>query len=429
MKETAQVTALVVDHGLFLPLAERLAQTYKRVLYWSPYEEGFSTIKKGCYGDGYPNIERCEDIWLAKDEIDLFIFPDIQHAGLQLELEAQGFPVWGSRAADSIELDREKFLRLLGQAGLEVPSHEVVVGLSALSDYLRDRENQFIKISRWRGDMETTHWRNWELDGNLMCQLGVKFGPLRELVRFLVFDAIETDLEIGGDTYCLNGEFPDLMLHGIEWKDKSYFAAVTKREEMPEQIRQTLEVFGPILGHYGYRNEFSVEVRVVEDRFYFIDPTCRGGMPSTGSQMMLWKNFPEIIWAGAHGVLMEPEPAAQYAMECVMTVKHQKDCWAVAGFPPELQEWVKPACCCKVDELYAFPPNDQQDEIGWLLAIGDSPRETLQAMQAHVAALPDGVCANVESLANVIKEIEQAEEEGIEFGKQDLPAPAEVIED
>ncbi len=104
MKEVSQVTALIFDHSLFLPLARKLAKTYKRVLYFSPWEEGFPTLNKCIIGDGFPDIERCNDIWRVKNEIDVAIFPDIQHSGLQLELESQGIAVWGSRGGDSLEI-------------------------------------------------------------------------------------------------------------------------------------------------------------------------------------------------------------------------------------------------------------------------------------------------------------------------------------
>lgn len=429
MKELSQVTACVVDHGLFIPLAECLAGWCKRVLYWSPYEEGFSTLRRGCFGDGYENIERCQDIWTAKSDIDLFVFPDIQHAGLQQELAAQGFPVWGSRLGDEIELDRELFLDLLDDAGLEQPRFTLIQGLPKLRDFLSREKDKYIKISRWRGDFETAHWRSWELDAGLLDVWGVQFGPVGELVRFLVFDAIDTDLEIGADTYCVDGRFPSLMLNGIEWKDKSYFAAVTDTDQMPNQIRQTLESFGPLFRDYEYRNQLSLEIRVKGDHFWFIDPTCRGGLPSTASQIAAWKNLPEIIWAGAHGELVDPKPRCQFTMECVLTTKWEKDSWAVAEFPPELEEWVKPYRSCKIGNRHVFPPNEFGDELGWLVSIGNTPGQALEAMKTHVGLLPDGVCANIESLVHVIQEIESAQEQGVPFTRMPLPEPAEVVED
>ena len=137
MKDTKDVTACVVDHGLFSPLAQKLGQTFKRVLYYSPWEEGFPQLNRCIVGDGYPEIERCDDFWDELADIDLFIFPDIQHSGLQLHLESIGKAVWGSRKGDSLELSREKFHRTLKQLGLDCPKWVSITGLSKLRDHLR----------------------------------------------------------------------------------------------------------------------------------------------------------------------------------------------------------------------------------------------------------------------------------------------------
>jgi hypothetical protein len=41
--------------------------------------------------------------------------------------------------------------------------------------------------------------------------------------------------------------------------------------------------------------------------------------------------------------------------------------------------------------------------------------------------LPDGLNADVEALADVIKEIDSAKEQGIPFTEEKMPEPAEVL--
>src|SRR5207247_4374584 len=269
--------------------------SYGRVLYFTPLEEGFPCLSRCIIGDGFERVERCNDIWKVKNDVDVFVFPDIQHSGLQLELESQGKPVWGSRNADSLEMFREKFNKTLERLGLEVPPHEVVVGLDALRKHLRDKEDKFIKISKFRGDWETGKWRNWSVDEPMLDGFAVRFGPAKDLIRFLVMDPIETDIELGCDTFCIDGEWPDLMIQGYENKDEGFISAVRKRDEMPDCIKEVLEAFGPELGHYRYRNSFSLELRVTGEQAYFIDPCCRFPMPPTGSKTELWSNIAEVI--------------------------------------------------------------------------------------------------------------------------------------
>lgn len=433
MKEVSQVVACVCDNpgGLFLPLALKLAQSYKHVFYQTPCEEGFSTVNRNVIGDGFEdkNLERVRDVWSVKKQCDLFIFPDIEHSGLQLELESQGYPVWGSRTGDIQELNRVLFLKTLEKVGLDVPNYVVIKGLDALSDHLKDQKDKFIKISRYRGSMETWHWRDWKLDRRRLCALGVKFGAVANQIPFIVLDSIETPLEIGADTYCVDGKWPNLMLHGDEWKDEGYIGAVTKTEDMPDQVLKVLDAFENVLKPHKYRNLFSMELRVKGEKSYFIDPTCRGGLPSSSSQMEMWKNLPEIIWHGSQGELVQPEPVANFAAECALTTKGEKNSWGVVEVPNKLEQWMKLAGCCKTDGIIAFPPDESHgDEIGWLVSLGDNVQEVVENMLAQAKLLPDGVCAKTQCLADLLKEIHEGEDEGIEFTSQEVPEPEIVVQ-
>jgi hypothetical protein len=430
VKEVSDTTVLVYGHGLELPVAERLSRDCKRVLHFSEWQEGFSTINKAIIGDGIEGVERCHDIWDVLDDVDVWVFPDIGHSGLQLHLESLGKPVWGSRRADQLETDREYFLETLESLGLDVPKFEVVVGITALRKSLKSKEDYYIKISKYRGSLETKHWRSWDLDENLLDLWAVRFGAAREMIPFLVFAAINTPLEIGGDTYNVRGQWPSLMLNGVEWKDQAYFACVTNREEMPEQVQVVNDAFSPLLKQYRYANEWSTEIRVLGDKFFFIDPTTRLGLPSTGSQLELWSNFSEIVCAGANGELIDPEPLGQYSAEIILSTKGNENLWTTIEIPKELKQWVKLADCCEVDGVRSFPREGGDDEhVGWLVSIGDTPHETIDRMKENISLLPQGLSADISPLADILKEIETAEDKGITFSEEPLPEPETVLSD
>lgn len=429
MKDISQITACVIDNGKGIPIALRMAQKAKRVLYWSPYEKGSSTIQEACLGDGFPDIERTMDFWPIKNDIDLFIFPDIERSGLQLELESQGKAVWGSRKADALELNREKFLNVIERIGLRLPEYEIVAGLTKLRAYLEDKEDQYIKVSRWRGDFETYHWRNWQMDRLIFDLWGTRFGPLQDRIRFLVFPAIKTDLEIGADTYTVDGQWPDVMLNGLECKNKSYFGVVTPRTDMPDQVQDVLEAFGPVLGSCRARTQFSAEIRIKGDEAFFLDPTPRLGLPSTASQLLLWHNLPEIIWAGANGQLVQPEYDEEYSMEACLTVPRDHGLWSAIQIPKELVPHVQLANCCFVDGSFCFPPDPKdEEEVGWLVVTGQSPKATLDKLKQLREDLPDGIDADVETLAGIIAEVESARQQDIPVTDEPMPEPGEVIE-
>lgn len=429
MKDVSELTVLVYGHGLEIPVAQRMARECKRVIYFSEWEEGFSIVNKAMIGRGMEGIERCTDIWDMKKDVDLFMFPDIQHSGLQLELESQGYAVWGSRRADRLEMDREFFLGALAAVGLRVPKHEVVVGVSALRDYLKEREDQYIKISWFRGTIETKHWRSWDLDANLIDLWSIRLGAVREIFHFLVFEPIDTPLEIGGDTYGVDGQWPNTMLHGIEWKDESYLSAVTTRDKMPPQIAEVLDAFAPFFKAKRMRNQWSMEVRVREAEWFFIDATPRLGLPSTASQLEAWTNYPLIVWAGAHGELVEPETDCKFTAEINLSVHQEDEVWpTVEDLDPEVEQWVKLGNCCRRDGVISFPSECvDPGHVGWLVAKGNSLSEVLELTKSYIDLLPDGLEADSAPLADVIQEIEKEEKEGIRFTSQPLPEPAEAL--
>lgn len=430
MSELSGKTALVVDHGLGLPIAHRLSDSFQRVLYHSPFEDGFARIGKCVIGDGFENVLRCDDPWSVRDEVDLWCFPDVYHAGWQVELASQDRAVWGSRHGDSLEINREKLMRVLGNVGLNVPAFHVVLGISNLREHLKDKQNKFIKISRFRGSFETAHWIGWEESNGDLDVWAVEFGACKELVRFLVFDPIGDELEIGCDTYNVDGEWPSLMLRGDEYKDKSYISAVTKRDDMPDPIKEVLEQFGPALAPFNYRNQFSMELRGEGDKWFMTDATCRLGLPSTASQLNLWKNFPEIVWAGAHGELIEPEPAAMFSVEVALTMKGEKGAWRKTIVPEKLRDVMKLGCCCHIDGAVCFPPDDcHEEEIGWLQAQADSIEDAVMLLREYASQLPEGVSAKSESLVDVLKEIHEAGEQGVPLTDEPVPEPEIAIAD
>ena len=314
--------------------------------------------------------------------------------------------------------------------GLNVPKFEVLIGLEALREHLREVEDVYIKVSRWRGDFETMHWRSWAMDNGWLDMEAVNFGPLQNTIHFLVFEAIDTDLEIGGDNFCVDGSWPDLMLCGTEAKDKTFFGSVMKRSDTPEQLQEIMDALSTEFGHVRYRNQFSMEVRVVGDASYFIDPTCRGGMPSSASQYKLWSNWPEIVWAGANGELLDPEPSAMFSIECQITCKAERDTWTTVEIPEELVDHCNFSYCGFIDGCYVFPPDDiHHGELGWLIATGDTPEETLELAKHLCDQLPDGLDANVEGMVGLIKETKSAEDAGILLSAKTMPEPAEVISD
>lgn len=429
MTDLSSTSFAVVDHhGLFLPIAKRLGETGARVYYQTPIDRRDS-INEAVIGDGIEGIEWCEDFWLVKSKVDTFVFPDVRHLGEQEELRSQGFAVWGAGKAMRLELDREFFLKKLADLGLDVPKYEIVIGVTNLLQYLSGKEDIYVKLSKWRGSWETFHWRSKAQDEHRFFAWGLRFGGVREKMRFICFPAIETKLEIGADAYDIDGVWPETMLHGIEKKDEAYFAAVTKRKDMPKELLPIMDAFSPYLGQCAYRCQWSMEVRVADDGNFFIDATTRGGLPSTATFLEA-SNVGEVIYHGARGEMVDIQYPFKFSAECMVKVHGEPGAWETIVLPEDLKPHLKLADCCEVDGQPWFPSDEGSvDEVGWLLATGNTPKETAEKMNELADMLPDGADACVESLADVIREIEQMSEQGIPFTEQPMPNPEVVLEE
>ena len=427
MKDPKDSIVCVVDKGLFLPIAQKLGEQCKHVYWCNPGEQAFPSLKQGIIGDGFDNLELVDDLWRVKDNVDVFVFPDIGYSGLQLELASQGFPVFGSRRADELEYNRGKFLKTVAELGMPVPEYEKIQGITALKDHLLDKEDKYIKVSKWRGDCETWHYRDWNQDESTLDFLAFKLGPARELITFYVIDPIDTDIEDGIDTFCIDGKMPKMCVHGMEAKDKAYLCTVVPMDLIDEKVRHVSEEFAPVLGKYGYRNYFSTEVRISGEDSYFIDPTCRAGSPPHQVQTELLSNLAEIICGGAHGEVVEPEPVAEFGAQILLSAKADKCMWAEAEFPKKLRQWVKCGNVCEIEGKICRPPDDDS-MFGWLVATGDTMEDVISTLQGYCKDLPDGISADCTSLAELLKEVQSAEAEGMTFTEQKVPEPATVLE-
>jgi hypothetical protein len=431
MKEISDLVVCVVERGTFFPVAVRLSRDVKKVYYCPPNGESFETAWGDSLGHSYPGIEAIRDFWPIKKEIDLFVFPDCRDWGLQHELEEQGFKVWGSKQAEDLESMRGLWIEVAQKVGMPMPHTEIIQGLEAAREYLYENRDQkkFVKISRYRGDMETWGATDWLTTKNKLDALAHKWQGLQNLLIFYIQDELETDIEGGADSYFV-GDFPDEVIIGYEKKGAGYFGAVMARKEMPPLIWQPSELIAPVLKSFGYCNFFSTEVRIIKPDSYLLDPCCRCPSPAGEEQLEMLLNFAEIVWYGANGILVQPKWAARYCAELVIAWTGDKEDSKVLRVPEEVRQWVKLYACAYVDGAFQFGPKQDHEAIGCIVGIGDTPEEVIDHLKEIKDALSgEQVELQVEPLADLINEIEQAKEMGMEFGDGDqMPEPAAVLD-
>lgn len=432
-------TVCVIDDGQFVSVAERLAREFGRVYFHNPsLVEGFPTVPRNAIGRGFDEFKWVRELWSVKDEVDLFVFLDCQQSALQAELEGQGKRVIGSRTAENLEQDRIGFKAVQERLGLHVPVHEVVHGLKALHEHLLKVVDKWVKFNRYRGSFETQHHINYELSLPWLNALAVELGPFADKIPFLVEDPIRGAVEIGYDGFCFNGQFPSKTLFGPEIKSKCYIGAVVNYEDLDERIRAVNEALAPELAKAGYRNFFSTEIRIAQDDENFedgepvlIEPTCRIPSPPFEAELEIYGNLGAMLWHGSVGEVIEPEMTAKFAVAARVSHDDDSKVWRAIQLKDEVRQWVKLYDACKVDETYWIapkPPHAQR--IGCIVGTGPSIEDAVEHCREVREEIKDQpVSSEFDALVDALREIHEAEKQGIEFGKQPVPEPEVVLEE
>lgn len=429
LKESKDVVACVFDYGTFICLAEKLAETYKKVYYYTPTSQEFYSIEDLAKSDGIPGVERVFDIFDPEfvKEVDLFIFPDIGYGGLQKYLRSIGKAVWGSMGADELETIRTEFMKVLKKLKLPTIHTETIQGLTNLREHLKGVENKWIKVNKYRGNMETWHHIDEEHSASELDRLATEFGGLKDIVTFIVQDYISTDIETGYDGWCIDGKFPSKSFQGYEKKDELYLAALLDQKDLPKQIQMINEAMAPVLKEYSYRNFYATEIRIKDDIPYFIDPTLR--MPGMSGEQLTetCENIADVIWHGANGELIEPEFCYSFAATAMIHHKAKHDGWRVFKVPEEMRQWIKLCHHAELEGVAHFPPK-KNDELGLVIGVGDSIEEVIEMIVENVKELDsEPVCCELDGFQDLIKSIEEAKKYGIHFTSQKIPDISKIL--
>jgi len=431
MKDVQEITVTVVDFGSFASLAETLSETCASVNYHAPVEREFRSIDDEVIGLGIPNVHKIES-FMHPDvvrETDLYVFPDIGYEGEQLYLKSIGKPVWGSMGGDELERLRTRFVDTVKKLGLPLVHTEKIKGLENLCEYLKDKKNVWVKVNEFRDNMETWHHQDWLHSQPMLRRLWIKFAVAPELVWFVVQDALDGATEIGYDGLSVDGWFPDSSYQGYEKKNELYLGARTDYDDLPEPVRMVNEAWSKMLAEYGYRNFIATEIRNLDGVAHFIDPTQR--MPGqTGEQLLeTMTNLPQVIWMGAQGQLIQPKWAAPFAASATLIYKGDLEDVKVIRVPNEARRWVKLCRYRQNGDEYHFPANKRED-VGVVIGMGDTIEETINAVRENYEAIgDDSLSVKMDGFMEILKDIHQAQEEGIQFTKQEVPKLEVVLEE
>ena len=428
MEDLSSRTVTCFDYGLFVSWAPKLAEYFGRVFYFCPWQSAFPSSKLHRIGSGIGNIIKVDDFWDVVPETDVFFFPDVYTSGIQKHLRGLGYPVWGCGDAERLELERWETKEFLKDLGLPVQHCEHIYGIEELRAYLMSEEDKYVKISKLRGDFETFHHTTYNLSEPILDDIEMRLGPFKDEKEFIVEDAINDAVETGFDGFTVDGQFPDPCVFGYEIKDVSYIGVINPYSRLPRQVKETNAALAPTFQECTYRGFWSSELRIVKDgTAYLTDPCCRAGSPPSELYQEMWKNWGEIIWHGAHGEMVTPQPVAKYGVEVLLHSAWADSHWQAVFADPEIRKWIKLRnMCVKNDTMYVAPQIVGLPEIGAVIAVED----TLMGAIKKVVERCKGVTGyeidmNIDKISKAIDTIKEGEKAGINlFGP--LPSKGEI---
>lgn len=421
MKPLSDVTALVVDNGLFVEQAVCLARTYKKVYYCTPggIQSAFPKMNDTEIGYGLENIEVVTDVFGDHfDSIDLFVFPDCYYGNLQVRLLRLGKTVWGARLGEELELSRDGCKLLMKKLGLPVGPWAKVKGMDALRQHIKTHKNQHIKVNKVRGTFETFMAKDYKSVEPKLDEIEYNLGAFKYIIELICEDDLPNKAELGTDGYTIDGKFPSVALSGCEIKDVSYAGKFGKYSDLPEPLTRFNRIMAPVFGEYGYRGFLSTEVRIGKDHVpYMIDFCSRSPSPPNELYQEFYTNFADIIWQGANGILVDPKPIAKYGAEVLIhSAWADKGCQPV-DFPDELRRHVKLRNAAKINnQYYAIPQAVGLPEIGAVIGYGDTIDAAFD-MCREVAKHVDGYYIKIplESFEEAQEQIELADKFGLKM--------------
>jgi hypothetical protein len=410
-------TVLVYDDGSFIELAIRLIGHFKKVLYYCPYKEEYIQSSKYRIGTGIPGLTRVEEFFEIINEVDLFIFPGINEGDLQEHLISLGKRVFGSRHGDDIEINRVDTHKYFKKKGFDSNELKEIVGLDNLLRYLKDKEDLFIKMGKFRGTFQTKQFINFDLHANYFKDLAVELGNEAPYMKFIVETPIKDCIEIGYDGFCIDGKFPNKSIFGYEIKDAGYACTVKDYKDLPQQMLDTNEALAPILAEAQYKNYLSYENRLNKKENYVLDICARRGIPPGELMDEMILNTPEVLWFGSEGIIINPIIEAKFGIEIMTYSPFATKNWVTVEFPEKLRNHYKFKNLTKIEGKYCVIPSESKGTaIGAVVAWGNTLEGAIEKVKEYITELKgEEIEAKIGSISDIWNTIAEGEKMGIKF--------------
>ena len=378
-------SVIIYDFGMGVPHAQRLAREFDRVGYFSPWTGSFPNSCDSIVGEGFDGVTRLLDFWQEVDKYDFVYIPDTHCGDVVSYLRAKGYKVFGADSkSTTLELDRWRGRKIQQAVGLAVQRTEHIVGLTKLRKHLQTVKDRYIKLSLFRGAIETFYHKDIESSLPYLDKLAVALFPKQDEAEFIVEEPID-GTEVGSDTFVVDGQYPDHALWGWEVKDKYYIGHCVKREKLPKQLKEVDDKLGIFFKRCGTRSMFSTEVKLTKQgKAYLLDPTVRMPLPPSYVELELYSNFGEFIYNAAQGKIIPLTPTAEYGVEVILSSDFNLENILEVTIPNDCERWVKLANGCRINGKYYILPGSPKDHYLSVVGLGKTVEEAVNKAQAVI---------------------------------------------
>jgi len=418
-------TVLWVDSGLFHGFARRIAPEFGRNLYYSPWQSAFPSQKQTRLGAGFPELERVNYPQELEDEIDLFVFLDLFHSDWQTRLRKQGKRVWGAGPSEDVELERMAFRLWCQKEGLHTTPAKLAIGTDELRRVLESKKDVYVKLAHGinRGDMETRKWKSKHLGTPWLDQQVYDLGSFKEDTEFLVEDEQKDAIEVGEDLFCVDGQWPDYVMQGMEVKGLGLVGIVKPYAQLPACLRDFNSKLTKVFAADKARTFFCMETLYNQKReCYPMDPCVRLGSPSNELLQEMFTGWGQTLWDGADGKLTSPKPAARWGIVAMVYNEQSGKHWQPLKYPPEADRWIKLRNPYAIGSNRFAVPQGSPTNIAGVVGVGSTLLDAAKAMGEH-ARLLDGNQIEIatDSISKMLEIIQKSNRWGATFTTDPLP--------
>lgn len=414
----------VFDYGSYISLAITLIPFFKEVKYYCVHSADFPKSNEAQIGKNVPGLTWVDDFDEVIAATDIFFFPDCRDAGKQMDLRRRGKQVFGSGRGIELENDRFYSNEVLKEVGLPAVKMKRIKGKDALVEYIKNHKGHFYLKGNFRGDFETQRIDSYELNYSDLNELFYTLANANDY-EFICCEPIDGDdvVEIGVDTFCINGQFPESMMYGLEIKDLGYVGVVKKSVMLSKYLLEPIQKLTPVFKEYGedpaemYCNSYSNELRIKGKTGYLTDQTCRCPEPPSSLYFSMISNLGEFIDEGSKGNMIQPIYTHKYGAHAVITNCGSKDVVRPIKFPAAIKDFVRVKNLTIIDGIYTYVPLERvsMTEMGSIIAYDNTMEGAIKKLKQYADQVEGNVKINTGSSDSAMKEVEKCKQIGIIF--------------